>query len=150
MIHYRFLPARNETLSDARIDQIIRLYREAGWWESPKKDADTISQPDRKHVRRMITGSHCFLVAELEKAVIGMGRVISDGESDAYIQDITVTATHRKKNIGSQIVIRLVRRIESDGLKWIGLIAERNTHTFYEKIGFKPMTNSAPMLKTIP
>ncbi len=147
MIDYRFLSPRSGSLSDGRIDQIIALYHEAGWWE----ETEPIDPPaNRHHVRRIIAGSHSFLVAELKNTIIGMGRAISDQESDAYIQDITVSSDYRNKQIGSQIVIRLAKQIESDGLKWIGLIAERNTKSFYEKIGFKPMANATPMLKTIP
>lgn len=141
MTVYSFLPSDTTPISDGHIDQLINLYRQAGWWESPTAD--------RNHVRRMINGSHCFLVAKAGGDIIGMGRAISDGESDAYIQDVTVAMDHRHKQIGSQIVTQLAQRIETDGLKWIGLIAERNTHGFYERIGFKPMPNATPMLKTI-
>ena len=141
MTAYSFLSSRHGPISNARIDQIITLYRQAGWWENP--------QADRDHVRRIVSGSHRFLVALENDELVGMGRVISDGESDAYIQDVTVKATCRKKGIGTQIVNRLVRNIEADGLKWIGLIAERNTHAFYERIGFKKMPNALPMLKDI-
>jgi spermidine synthase len=123
----------------AYIDQITTLYRQAGWWENPDDDPG--------HVRRIISGSHFFLAVLDADNVIGIGRVISDRESDAYIQDITVLSTHRKKGIGTNIVKRLVDRTEMDGLKWIGLIAERNTHRFYELIGFKKMVNSVPMKK---
>lgn len=141
MIDYLFLSSQARPIPDTRIDQLITLYREAGWWESP--------HADRGHVRRMIAGSHCFMVAEINDEYIGMGRAISDGESDAYIQDITVKATHRKKGIGHQIVKRLARQVEADGLKWLGLIAERDTRAFYEPLGFKPMPNATPMLKLI-
>jgi len=136
---YSFLSSRYGPILDTPIDQIITLYRQAGWWKSPDADRD--------HVRRIITGSHCFLVVLENDELVGMGRVISDGESDAYIQDVTVKTNCRKKGIGTQIVKRLVERIEADGLKWIGLIAERNTHEFYERIGFKKMPDSIPMLK---
>lgn len=139
MTVYSFLSSRYNPIPDASIDQIITLYRQAGWWKSPNAE--------REHVRRMITGSHCFLIAMENDELVGMGRIISDGESDAYIQDVTVKTTCRKKGIGTQIVKHLVKRIEADGLKWIGLIAERNTHAFYERIGFKKMPNSIPMLK---
>lgn len=139
MTFYSFLSSRHDPIPDTRIDQIITLYRQAGWWKNPGADRD--------HVRRIITGSHCFLVAMENDKLVGMGRVISDGESDTYIQDVTVKTTCRKKGIGTQIVKRLVEQIEADGLKWIGLIAERNTHEFYERIGFKKMPDSIPMLK---
>lgn len=141
MTVYSFLNSHHSPIPDNRIDQIITLYRQAGWWESPSAD--------REHVRRIVSGSHCFLVAEIKDEFIGMGRVISDGESDAYIQDVTVKSTHRKKGIGSRIVWRLAKKVEDDGLKWIGLIAERDTCPFYEPLGFKPMPNAMPMIKLI-
>ena len=138
---YSFLSSRSGSISDTRIKQLITLYRQAGWWKG--------SQTDQDHVRRIIAGSHCFLVAVENDEYIGMGRAISDGESDAYIQDVTVKTTHRNKGIGSRIVQRLANKVTADGLTWIGLIAEKNTHAFYERIGFKPMPNATPMLKEV-
>jgi hypothetical protein len=46
------------------------------------------------------------------------------------------------------MVSELVTRLEADGIGWIGLIAERKTHPFYRPLGFSPMADSVPMLKT--
>lgn len=135
MLAYRFIirPV------DREIHQIIKLYRKAGWWEEPKDG------PDR--LQRIIAGSHCFLTVEFEDQIIGMGRAISDRASDAYIQDVTVDPAFRGRGIGTQIVAGIVSRLENDGLAWIGLIAEKNSHAFYEQLGFKPMGRSVPMLR---
>jgi spermidine synthase len=77
-----------------------------------------------------------------------MGRALSDGVSDAYIQDVTVKKPYRGQGIGTQIIQKLVERLNADGLEWIGLIAEKNSHKFYRRLGFKKMPNSVPMLKT--
>jgi len=79
-----------------------------------------------------------------------MGRAISDEVSDAYIQDVTVDSVYQGRNIGSNIIQKLIERLEEDGLKWIGLIAENGSQNFYEKLGFKKMPNSVPMLNLIP
>ena len=121
-----------------QIKQIIRLYRLADWW------TDTSDNPT--FVRRMIAGSHCFIIATEGAAIIGMGRALSDGVSDAYIQDVTVTGEYQHRGIGSLIVKKLVSRLQDDGLSWIGLIAERNSHAFYERLDFKLMPDSVPML----
>lgn len=121
-----------------QIQQIIRLYRLADWW------TDTSDNPT--FVRRMITGSHCFIIATEGAAIIGMGRALSDGVSDAYIQDVTVAGEYQHRGIGSLIVKKLVSRLQDDGLSWIGLIAERNSHAFYERLDFKLMPDSVPML----
>ncbi len=100
----------------------------------------------RSFIERIVSGSHCFAVAVSSEAIIGMGRAISDGASDAYIQDVTVRETERGQGIGKKIVYMLISKLEADDLDWIGLIAERNSHGFYQPLGFKPMPDAKPML----
>ena len=97
----------------------MALYRMAGWWED---DSD-----DPAQIHQLISGSHCFAIASAQGEIIGMGRAISDGVSDAYIQDITVNKSFRRRGIASRIVEELVKKLHEDGLYWIGLIAERGT-----------------------
>ena len=136
MLNYLFI--ENPTPND--IDQITALYRKAGWW-TEKEDNPSL-------VAGIVSGSHCFLVVRHDKTIVAMGRAISDRTSDAYIQDVTVDAEFRGRGIGSRIVTRLADRLEKDGIGWIGLIAERNTHPFYRPMGFTPMDDAVPMLKT--
>lgn len=128
-----------EEPSASQIDEIVSLYLSEGWWQ-PGKDV-----PDL--VRRIVAGSHCFLIAVESGRVIGMGRAISDGYSDAYIQDVTVSDRYRGQGIGSSIVKILQERLHKDGVRWVGLIAEKNSHAFYERLGFGIMNNSVPMVK---
>ena len=134
MIQYRFVEEAGTEL----LNQIINLYRSAGWW--PEFEADTFL------VARMIAGSHCFLTAMDGQRLVGMGRVISDRANDAYIQDVTVHPDCRNQGIGAGLLNELLARIKSDGLPWIGLIAERNTFPFYVQLGFEKMPDSTPML----
>jgi ribosomal protein S18 acetylase RimI-like enzyme len=121
-----------------QLAQIIGLYQEARWWSAAEDNADL--------VRRIIAGSHCFLLATDDRDLIGMGRAISDRASDAYIQDVTVRKDYRGQGIGSKIVAELVGRLNADGLHWIGLIAEKGSHGFYTPLGFAPMPEALPML----
>ena len=66
-----------------------------------------------------------------------MGRVISDGVSDGYIQDVTVLEEMRGKGIGSLITKKLLDTCLERGLSWIGLIAEKGSNQFYHPLGFK-------------
>lgn len=141
MITYHFINAEKEPIEpcSSQLDQIIRLYRDAGWWE---RDTD-----NHDRLIRLIKGSHCFMVALQQNEVVGMGRAISDRASDAYIQDVTVNDTLRHQGIGSLIVEKLVQRLQQDGIVWIGLIAEKDSHLFYERLGFRPMVNAVALLK---
>jgi len=122
-------------------DEIVVLYKTAGWW----KDSY-----DKARIPQLIVGSFVFAVAvdkKTEKA-IGMGRVLSDGVSDAYIQDLVILPSYRGQNIGKKLVHALVDHCFSKGILWIGLIAEPGSSRFYTTLGFKPMEHYVPMLYT--
>ena len=136
MIDYAFL----ETPTAAEVARLTQLYRQAGWWQDETDNPEVVAG--------IVNGSHCFLVARKADTIVAMGRAISDGISDAYIQDVTVDRSFRGQGIGSAMVARLTARLEADGIGWIGLIAERKTHPFYRPLGFTPMADALPMLKT--
>ena len=125
--------------SPEEVQQIIGLYRTADWW-----DPDDDAHPDL--VMRIVSGSHCFLVAKEGFSCVGMGRAISDRVNDAYLQDITVMPAYRHLDIGTKIVEKLIERLRQDGLRWIGLIAGNQSHPFYRRLGFEEMPYSTPML----
>jgi spermidine synthase len=135
MVNYLFIekPAADE------IGQITGLYRRENWWNQQGNNPELI--------RLIVAGSHCFLIARQGNRIIGMGRALSDGASDAYIQDVTVMDAFRSKGIGTRIIETLITRLEGDGIHWIGLIAERGSHPFYEPLGFSVMENALPMLR---
>lgn len=118
-------------------DQIIRLYKEAGWWE-PANDR----QPE--FVDRIAENSYYFIGAFSDRRMIGMGRALSDGVSDAYIQDVTVLHAHRGRGIGEKIIAELIRKLRADRIEWIGLIGEPGTGDFYKKLGFTVMKDAVP------
>ncbi|MGD0080997.1 MAG: GNAT family N-acetyltransferase [Methanoregula sp.] len=120
-------------------DEIVQLYRAGGWW---KEEYDPDSLPG------LIRGSFAFAVAIDRKTghAIGMGRVISDGVFDGYIQDLVVLPAYRKRGIGAGIIAALVARCTGSGISWIGLIAEPGTESFYQPLGFSPMKGYIPLL----
>ena len=117
---------------------IVDLYKSAGWW----KDSY-----DSSGISHLISGSFAFAVVVSKKnsKAIGMGRIISDGVSDAYIQDLVILKEHRGKGIGKKLVEFLLDFCKSKNLLWIGLISEPGQEEFYEKSGFFKMKNYVPM-----
>lgn len=127
--------------TDAQLRAIVALYRQAGWW--PLEEAEDLGR-----LGRLVRQSHCFCVAMAGEELIGMGRAISDGVSDAYVQDVTVAGPWQRSGVGSMIVQGLIARLHADGINWIGLIAERGSAPFYAQFGFSEMPNARPMLLT--
>ncbi len=119
-------------------EDIVALYCSAGWWDGNTDAAAVIS--------RIFTGSFAVVVAyDKDKRAVGMGRLISDGVADAYIQDVVVDPRCRVQGIGKRIVQLLVDTCLAAGITWIALIAEPGTHTFYTPLGFMAMENHLPM-----
>jgi len=123
-------------------DEIVLLYKEGGWWK------DTY---DKAEIPQLVAGSFAFAIAIDQKTgkSIGMGRVLSDGVSDAYIQDLVVLTPYRGQNLGKKIVQTLINFCISKGIQWIGLIAEPGSSHFYTTLGFKSMEHHIPMLYTM-
>jgi aralkylamine N-acetyltransferase len=120
-------------------EEIATLYKAGGWWKEEYKTED---------LRHLIRGSFVFAVATDIKTgrAIGMGRVIADGVSDGYIQDLVVLPQYRKSGVGTQIVAVLVNRCIQSGITWICLIAEPDTEKFYLPLGFHPMERHVPLI----
>jgi ribosomal protein S18 acetylase RimI-like enzyme len=118
--------------------EIVNLYKAAGWWKD---------YYDSSKIDDMVKGSFAFAVAFNKKfnKAIGMGRVISDGVSDAYIQDLVVLPEFRDTGIGKQLVETLLEFCLSKKIAWIGLIAVPNQSGFYSNIGFKSLKDHTPM-----
>ena len=125
-------------VDDWEIAGLVDLYREGNWWNEDW---------DPEEIRPLIKGSFLFAVAcNNEGKAIGMGRVISDGCSDGYVQDLVVHRDYRGKGIGRDLLCRLVSESRERGLSWIGLIAEPGTSEFYTKEGFSIMTDHIPLV----
>jgi len=120
-------------------EEIVQLYKAGGWW---KDTYDTAGIP------QLITGSFAFAVAVDRNTgkTLGMGRVISDGVSDAYIQDLVVLPPFRSQSIGKKIAQKLIDFCLAKGIVWIGLIAEPGSSAFYTALGFTTMEQHIPML----
>ena len=128
----------------AKIDSIdeeifIKLYKDAGWWQESYN-------ANRSFIDKIVKNSFLFVAAfDENNHIIGMGRAISDGCSDAYIQDVVILKAFRKKGIGKAIINLLIEELKSHNIDWIGLIGEPKTTKFYEQLGFKTLKNHIPM-----
>jgi spermidine synthase len=113
------------------------LYRDAGWWEEN-------FSPD--FIAPLVAGSTAVAAAFTpDGRMIGMGRALSDGTSDAYIQDVVVLREFRRQGIGADIIRALIGELRRRGVDWIGLIGQPGTRSFYENLGFAEMKDHLPM-----
>ena len=120
--------------------EILALYRSAGWWHD--------GEDDPAGIPGIIRGSLVFIVAVDRRSgkAVGMGRAISDGVSDAYIQDLVVLPEYRGRGIGKAILRRILAVCREHGIGWIALIAEGGTGDFYRGHGFGVEEGDLPMM----
>jgi len=123
-------PATFELVKSVPADSVVALYKAGGWWKE--------GVADRRLIPKIVKNSFAFAVARNGRGkIIGMGRVISDGCSDAYIQDVVVLSAWRGKGIGTGIIKALADYCLSRRIAWIGLVAAPGTYPFYRGTGFK-------------
>ncbi len=128
-----------QIVQDWNQEDIEGLYRAGGWWRE-EWDAGGIAD--------LISGSFAFAVAVDPRTghAVAMGRVLSDGHSDAYLQDVVVDVRYRHHGIGCRIVECLISHCRTSGIRWIGCIAAPYTVDFYRDLGFCEMAGFTPML----
>jgi len=80
---------------------------------------------------------YCIVVKDNSKAV-AMGRVIGDGKLVFYIQDVIVIPEYQKKGIGKNIMVMIMKYIESNSINnsIIGLMSAIGKEEFYKQFGF--------------
>jgi len=130
-IEIKFVKTWNE-------DEIVELYKAGGWWKD---------HYSKSGITDLIKGSFAFAVVidKKNRKAIGMGRIISDGVSDAYMQDLVILPEYQKFGFGKKLVEKLVKYCQQHQITWVALISEPGQDGFYSKIGFKKMKNYVPM-----
>lgn len=107
--------------------QLFNLYDNAGWY-TYTQDVDFLAQA--------VSQSYYVLTAWHEDTLVGLLRVISDGLSIAYIQDILVHDAYQKQGIGTKL-LTLAKQEFSHIRKCVVLTEDTaSIRTFYDEVGF--------------
>ncbi len=125
---------KSDKAAQEELKKIIEIYIENGWWKDEPPSL----------MRSIIKGSFIFAVIYHKKEIAGCGRIISDGISDGYIQDLAVLKKFQNKGLGKKLLRFLC--LKAKKLSFLGLIAQNNSEKFYLKHGFRRAANSKAML----
>ena len=72
--------------------------------------------------------------------LVGYAAVVGNGVTDAYIQDVMVHPDYQHQGIGTQLMERILARLEAEGVYIVSVIyGEEALRPFYEKFGFFTM-----------
>lgn len=109
---------------DFDLVSLAALFQSAGWGER----GGSVSA-----LAQVIAGSRWVVTAWDEGVLVGFVRAISDGVTTAYVTDVVVAITHRKRGIATGLVQQLLDG--RDAIQFV-LRAEPELHPFYQRLGF--------------
>jgi len=114
---------------DYREPEVLALYRSVGW-SAYYREPDTL--------RRAFENSLLTLAAFDGEKLVGMLRVVGDGETIIFLQDILVHPDYRRRGIGRALITELLLRYQH--VRQLHLLTDDTPDTvgFYKAVGFTP------------
>lgn len=98
----------------------------------------------RETVARSLRHSMPFSLLE-NRRQIGFARVVTDRATFAYLADVFVLEEERGRGLGLWLVRTVLEHPELQGLRrW--LLATRDAHALYRKLGFGPVANPTTLM----
>ncbi len=83
--------------------------------------------------------SYCHIAAYDGERLVGYIDCVSNGVTDAYIQDLTVSPDCQGRGIGTELMNRMIEYLRSRHIYMISVIYEESLRPFYERFGFRGM-----------
>jgi GNAT superfamily N-acetyltransferase len=94
----------------------------------------------RDLVERSIENALCFGVFHRNEQV-GFARVITDQATYAYIGDVFIVESHRRRGLAKLLMQATMEHAQLQGLRRWSL-ATRDAHALYEHFGFTPLAKA--------
>lgn len=108
-------------------EEIVELYKSVGW--------DVYLQ-DLDRLKQAFDHSLFILTAYQKQRLVGLIRVVGDGYTILYIQDLLVHPDFARQGIGSRLLLRILSKYESVYQKILLTDDQVVCREFYEKMGF--------------
>lgn len=110
------------------IEELLELYDSVGWRMYTRDLAVLVEG---------ITGSSRVVTARVDGVLIGLARVITDGATICYLQDVLVTPAHQGKGVGRRLVEEAFAPYERVRQQVLITDEDQGQRAFYESLGFR-------------
>ena len=107
---------------------LLSSLRESVGWNRMEKE---LSNPNLT--------SYCHIAAYEENELIGFIDCVSNGVTDAYIQDLMVKPEYQGKGIGTKLMNMMIDYLKNNHIYMISVLFDESLKSFYEKFGFYTM-----------
>jgi ribosomal protein S18 acetylase RimI-like enzyme len=117
--------------NDYKAEEILSLYNDAGW-KAYTEDPETL--------RKGYENSLLVLAAYVGDELQGIIRVVGDGHTIIFIQDILVFKRFQRQGIGTALLEAVLERYRD--VRQIELVTDNTEKTiaFYRSVGFRPLS----------
>ena len=106
------------------VNDLADLRESVGW-----------SRMEKEYNNPLLTSYYHIAVYEKE-ALIGYIDCVSNGVTDAYIQDLMVHPDYQRRGIGTELMTIMINYLKQKHIYMISVVFEENLKPFYEKFGF--------------
>ena len=117
----------------------IHAYLARSYW-SPGIPKETVA--------KALAHSLCIGAYGPDGAQVGFARIATDHATFGYLADVYVLEEHRGKGLSRAMVEALLALPEVQGFRRI-MLATRDAHGLYEKLGFEPVTDPKPLMQIL-
>jgi GNAT superfamily N-acetyltransferase len=119
-----------EVVVGASLDltQVLDLYDSVGW---------TAYTRDPERLARALAGSSTVATATEDGDLVGLARVVSDGASIAYLQDVLVRPSAQRGGLGRRLVEAVLAPYADVRQKILLTDDEPAQKAFYESLGYR-------------
>ena len=114
----------NETVS---VNDLADLRESVGW-----------NRMEKEYKNPLLTSYYHIAVYEKE-SLIGYIDCVSNGVTDAYIQDLMVHPDYQGRGIGTDLMKKMIDYLKKKHIYMISVVFEEKLKPFYEKFGFFSM-----------
>jgi ribosomal protein S18 acetylase RimI-like enzyme len=108
--------------------QLLSLYKDAGWLAYT-------NEPNK--LVEAIKNSLYVLTAWDDDKLVGLIRVVGDGLTIVYIQDILILKKYKRQGIGTLLMKKVIEKFQDVRQKVLLTEDSEETRGFYESMGFE-------------
>ena len=110
--------------------EVLALYRSVGW-------SAYYSQPEA--LERAFSASLCVIGAFVSGELVGLARLVGDGVTAVFFQDILVKPACQRRGIGTRLIAEAFRRFGHVRQFFLMTDDVPDTVGFYQAVGFTPV-----------
>ena len=114
------------------IDDVLHLYQAVGW-------ANYTNQPQM--LSQALSHSLAIYLARDGEEVVGIVRLIGDGFSSVFVQDLIVLPTYQRQGIGSTLMKQALSDYKDTYQIQLATEESEKTLGFYRSLGFETLSS---------